>query len=261
MSRPEIRIAVLGLGEAGSAIAADLAAAGAHVHGYDPAVPTPPPGVHPARDEAAAVADCALVLSLTTAEEAMVALTAALPGLSGRDLVWADLNTSGPELKRHLDDVVSGAGSRFADVAIMSPVPGRGLRSPMVACGPGGPDVAAILNPLGACVQVLDEPSGVAATRKLLRSVFFKGMAAAVVEALRAAEHYQLDDWLREHIAAEFEQADREFAVRLENGTYQHAARRAAEMTAAAELVERAGLRPRISAAARDCLRDLAAPQ
>ena len=37
-------------------------------------------------------------------------------------------------------------------------------------------------------VEVIDGPIGAAATRKLLRSVFYKGLAAAVVEALAAAE-------------------------------------------------------------------------
>ena len=39
------RICVFGLGEAGSLIAADLAAAGVEVHGYDPAGVATPPGV------------------------------------------------------------------------------------------------------------------------------------------------------------------------------------------------------------------------
>lgn len=37
------RIAMLGLGEAGSALPADLVGAGASVHGFDPAAPTPAP--------------------------------------------------------------------------------------------------------------------------------------------------------------------------------------------------------------------------
>jgi len=37
---------------------------------------------------------------------------------------------------------------------------------------------------LGAAVEVVGERPGEAALRKLLRSVFFKGMAAAVLEAL-----------------------------------------------------------------------------
>ena len=52
MSAPPT-IAVLGLGEAGSAIAADLAAAGARVVGFDPVQPRPtassPPPTPPAR--------------------------------------------------------------------------------------------------------------------------------------------------------------------------------------------------------------------
>ncbi len=38
----------------------------------------------------------------------------------------------------------------------------------------------------GATAEVLQGPAGTAATRKLLRSVFYKGMAAAVIEALLA---------------------------------------------------------------------------
>ena len=34
---------------------------------------------------------------------------------------------------------------------------------------------------------MLDGPAGLAAARKLLRSVFYKGMAASIVEALDAA--------------------------------------------------------------------------
>jgi len=57
----------------------------------------------------------------------------------------------------------------------------------MLASGGGAARYAGMLNPLGADIEVLDGPAGLAATRKLLRSVFYKGMAAAVVEALEAA--------------------------------------------------------------------------
>jgi 3-hydroxyisobutyrate dehydrogenase-like beta-hydroxyacid dehydrogenase len=129
----------------------------------------------------------------------------------------------------------------------------------MVACGTAAADVAGPLNPLGAQIAVLDAPAGTAATRKLLRSIFFKGMAASVVEALRTAERYGLDDWLRAHIAAEFVAADAAFAERLERGTYQHAARRAEEMAAAVELTLAVGVEPHVGVAARDSLRALAA--
>jgi 3-hydroxyisobutyrate dehydrogenase-like beta-hydroxyacid dehydrogenase len=49
------------------------------------------------------------------------------------------------------------------------------------------------LEPLGAAVEVVGEKPGEAALRKLLRSVFFKGMAAAVLEALEAARKFGLE--------------------------------------------------------------------
>jgi 3-hydroxyisobutyrate dehydrogenase-like beta-hydroxyacid dehydrogenase len=95
------------------------------------------------------------------------------------------------------------------------------------------PPVTRLLSSLGAAVEALPGPPGAAATRKLLRSVFYKGMAAAVVEALRAAQAAGQADWLREHIAAELAAADEATAGRLERGSYQHARRRAHEMAAA----------------------------
>lgn len=75
----DLRIAVLGLGEAGGAIARDLVAAGARVHGYDPKVPAPP-GVVDTGSEAEAAAGSDLVLSVNSASAAVDALRAGLAG-------------------------------------------------------------------------------------------------------------------------------------------------------------------------------------
>jgi 3-hydroxyisobutyrate dehydrogenase-like beta-hydroxyacid dehydrogenase len=91
-------IAVLGLGEAGSAIAQDLVAAGAAVRGYDPAV-LPPEGVVGAAHEADAATGADLVLSVNSAKAALDALRAGCSGLRA-GAVWADLNTASPGLKR-----------------------------------------------------------------------------------------------------------------------------------------------------------------
>ena len=71
---------------------------------------------------------------------------------------------------------------------------------------------------------MLDAPSGSAATRKLLRSVFYKGLAAAVLEALWAAEAAGEEAWMREHLAAEIDAADRSLVRRLEEGSHRHRA-------------------------------------
>jgi 3-hydroxyisobutyrate dehydrogenase-like beta-hydroxyacid dehydrogenase len=249
-------IAVLGLGEAGGLIAADLAAAGATVRGFDPAVPAPP-GVVPAAGDADACRGAALVLSLTTAGESERALRQAMPGLAP-GAVYADANTASAGLKQRLAGLADRAGVPFADIAMMAPVPGRGLRVPMLVSGPAAVTAAALLNRLGGAAEPLPGPAGAAATRKLLRSVFYKGMAAAVVEALRAAEAAGCADWLREHIAAELAAADPATAGRLERGSYQHALRRAHEMAAAAEMLDELGVPPRIARASRDWLDELA---
>jgi 3-hydroxyisobutyrate dehydrogenase-like beta-hydroxyacid dehydrogenase len=252
---------VLGLGEAGSAIAADLAAAGAVVRGFDPRVPAASLGIIECDDDADACRGADVVLSLTTAHEAVDGLTAALPGLS-QAAIYADLNTSGSSLKRTLSSLAGGAGvTRFADVALMSTVPGKGLRTPMLASGPAADDYARLLGGLGAPVEVLAAPPGAAADRKLVRSVFFKGLAAAVTESLRAARAAGCEDWIRDSIAAELTAASEATVDRLERGSSQHARRRAEEMADAAGLLRELGIPPRVAVASEEWLRQLLAEQ
>lgn len=249
-------VAVLGVGEAGAAIVADLLDAGVTVRAYDP-VACVPRGAVTCAGEAEAVSGADLVLSVNSAAAARRALTAGIKGASGAT-VWADLNTAAPELERALATEAAVAGLDFADVSLMAPVPGRGLRTPMLASGTGASRYAGLLAPLGASVEVLHAPAGEAAQRKLLRSVFFKGMAAAVIEALRAASEVGLDEWMRGMIAQELAAADKSYAARLEHGSVQHAVRRHEEMVAAVELLVDLGVPPRIAAASRDWLADLA---
>jgi len=249
-------IAVLGLGEAGTPISLDLVAAGADVRGYDPLVAAPS-GVAGRADEADAVRDADVVLSLNSALDAEDCLRHALPALRP-GTVWADLNTASPGLKLRLASAASGRGAAVADVALMAPVPGRGLRTPMVASGPGAARFAAVLGAFGADVELLDGPPGAAISRKLLRSVFYKGLAAAVVEALAGARAAGCEAWLRENIATELAGFDAETLTRLEEGTHKHARRRAEEMAAATAQLRELGITPRVSGAAAALLSDLA---
>jgi 3-hydroxyisobutyrate dehydrogenase-like beta-hydroxyacid dehydrogenase len=252
-----VTIAVLGLGEAGSLLARDLAAGGADVRGYDPRVALVD-GVTPRSDEADAVRDADLVLSVNSAHDAFTALGNALGALRP-GIVWADLNTASAGSKQRLEAQCAGTGVAFVDVALMSPVPGRGLRTPMLAAGAGAEVFAALLSTYGAEVTVQAGPAGTAAQRKLLRSVFFKGLAAAVVEALAAARAADCEPWLTEHLRAELDAMDAPMLDRLVEGSRRHARRRAEEMDAAAEQVRELGVVPHVATAARDLLRDLQA--
>jgi len=265
--RHTLVIAVLGLGEAGSVIARDLVAAGVRVRGYDPAVTAAEPIID-AASEAEAAREADLVLSVNSAKAAVDAFKAGLTGLarlgqdkhdesrqqdeSARpDVLWADLNTASPGTKRQLAELAEHAGIPFADVAMMAPVPGRGLRVPMLASGTGAKSYAAVLEPLGADIEVLNGPAGLAASRKLLRSVFYKGMAASIVEALEAARAAGQEQWLHEHIAAELASSDAATVERITDGTRKHAVRRTAEMEAAADMLTELGVPPLMANASR----------
>ena len=248
-------VAILGFGEAGAEIAAGLSAAGARVRGYDPVAPAPP-GVVEAANDADACASADLVLSLTTAAEAEGALRQSLSGCT-KATVYADANTTSAGHKQRLAAIAADAGLPFADIAIMAPVPGIGHRVPMLVSGTGAQRTGDILADCGGSIQVLPGLAGLAATRKLLRSVFYKGMAAAALEALRAARSAGCEEWLREHLAAELAAADADTLARLETGSYRHALRRSHEMAAAAELLGELGVPPRIAEASRQWLEDL----
>lgn len=252
-------IAVLGLGEAGSEIAADLCSAGAVVRGFDPRVRAGA-GIVACDSDADACQGADIVLALTSAHEAGDTLRLALPGI-GPGTLYAEMNTASSGLKEQLARIAGGHGTAFADIALMSPVPGHGLRTPMLAAGPAAEPFAAAFRRLGATVEVLPGPPGTAAARKLVRSVFYKGLAAAVIESLRAARAAGCEDWIRENIARELATASAGTLERLENGSIRHARRRADEMAAAGELLQQLGVAPRIASASAQWLQQLVEEQ
>jgi 3-hydroxyisobutyrate dehydrogenase-like beta-hydroxyacid dehydrogenase len=247
--------AVLGLGEAGSRLASDLVSAGVEVRGYDPASVSAPGGVDRAGDAGSAASGAQVVLALTTASTALEAAESALRDLDA-GAIYADLNTTSPALKRDIAALAASAGALFADVALLGPVPARGLGTPALASGPGAQAFADVLGPLGMPVEVLSDRPGDAATLKLLRSVFMKGLAASVLESLRAAEAAGHRDWLEGEIAAVIGEPLRE---RLVEGSRRHAVRRLEEMEAARELLLELGVEPRVAAASAAVLDELAA--
>ena len=248
-------VTVLGLGEAGGRLAADLVAAGAEVRAYDPAAAPTPEGVVRFPDPLSAVTGESVVLSLTAASSARAAAESVLPGLLPGAL-YADLNTASPGLKRELAAVVERAGGRFAHVARLGPVPARGLGAPALASGPGARAFAALFEPLGMPVEVVSERTGDAAAMKLVRSVFMKGLAASAIESLEAARVSGHAEWLEDEIAAVI---GAPMLERLLEGSRKHAARRIDEMEAARDLLLELGIEPRIAAAGAAQLAELAA--
>lgn len=242
---------MLGLGEAGGRMAADLVAAGCTVRGWDPV--RRPAGITNADGVLDAVSGADVVLSLNAASVALdVAVSVA--GALGAGTLYADLNTAAPQLKRELAEALPVP---FADVALVGVVPSSGLATPALASGGGAERFAELFRPLGMPVEVVGSHPGDAAGLKLLRSVFMKGIAAAALESLAAADAAGVQDRVRADIAAVIGEP---LLERLLAGSREHAARRVDEMQAAAAYVEELGVEPRIASAAAAWLEQLRKP-
>ena len=244
-----MEVAVLGLGEAGGRIAADLAAAGVAVRGWDPA--RRPEGVPSADSDLDAVRGADVVLSVNSAAVALDAAARVAGGL-GPDALYADLNTASPRLKQEL---AAALPVPFADVALVGVVPSLGLATPALASGEGADRFAELFRPLGMPVEVVGKHPGDAAGLKLLRSVFMKGMAVAALESLEGARAAGVEERVHADIAAVIGEP---LLERLLSGSRDHAVRRVDEMRAAAAYLEELGVEPRVAAAAAELLAELA---
>ncbi|MDB5070289.1 MAG: 6-phosphogluconate dehydrogenase-like protein [Candidatus Eremiobacteraeota bacterium] len=255
-----ISIAVLGLGEAGSLIARDLARGGAAVRGWDPDLHGDLAGIPIASSFAEAVRGADVVLSVNWAIAALDVAREAFP-LLRPGCIYADLNTAGPSLKQELAAIVAPSGAAFVDVAMMTPVPPLGVRVPMFLAGDGAVALAGILRLFGTPLEIVGSQPGEAAARKLTRSVFYKGMSAAICEALEAARAAGVEDWLRGDITRTLATADASTLTRVVDGTHKHAKRRAHEMRDAVELLDELGVPATITRATVESLERIAAGQ
>jgi 3-hydroxyisobutyrate dehydrogenase-like beta-hydroxyacid dehydrogenase len=234
-------VAVLGLGEAGARIAADLVEAGCTVRGWDPA--RQPAGIENADSDLDAVRGADAVLSINAAAVALDAAAGVAVALGGNTL-YADLNTASPQLKRELAEALPVP---FADVALLGVVSSSGLATPALASGAGAERFAELFRPFGMPVDVVGPRPGDAAGLKLLRSVFMKGIAAAAIESLEAAKAAGVEDRVHADIASVIGEP---LLERLLTGSRDHAARRVDEMRAAAAYLEELGVDARVAAAA-----------
>jgi 3-hydroxyisobutyrate dehydrogenase len=238
-----MRAAVLGLGEAGSRYAADLVAAGWDVSGHDPAPVPTPQGVLRADSTAAAAMQADLAVGLSGP-----AAAAAVAAAAGRAMragsCYADLNSTSASRKREVAAALadSNPAVAMADVAVLAPVGRSGAATPLLISGPGAQQAAEAFRTLGADVEVLDAPVGAAAERKLLRSVFMKALAAAVLEATAAARAAGCEPWLRDQMAAELGPGGHALVDRLLEGSAKHAGRRISEVEASRELLRELGV-------------------
>jgi len=245
---------VLGLGEAGSLYAAGLLAQGWTVAGYDPVAADEPEGLVRAASAAEAVRGAQVVLSLVGARHSLGAAESAASSLED-DALFLDMNTADAVTKRSVAAVVGER--RFADVSVVGSVPAMRSAAGVVISGEAAAEAEKLFVALGAKTETAGDEPGAASARKLLRSVFMKGLGALIVEATEAGRAADAEDWVRGQIAAELTEGEISLD-RLREGKLKHAARRGAEAASAAELLDRLGVRPVMARAAAELHRERA---
>lgn len=232
-----MRFAIIGLGEAGSHFANDLVQIGFTVNGSDPELKRDlHPKVMVAKDNPEAVKDADIVWSVNyTSESKGIALEVA-PHLNP-GAIYCEMNTSSPATKKDIEHILQPINIHFVDLAIMAPVPGKGIKVPLMASGPGAALLAQKLQPYQLNLTVLNEITGDAAKRKLLRSIVYKGVAAVICEAVEAGENFGLEAYIREQISSIIGENDG-LIDRFLSGSRIHAKRRMHEMEAVVDMLE-----------------------
>ncbi len=233
----EMKIAILGLGEAGSHFANDLIKLGVKVFGYDP---NPVRGldasieVKNSNAEAAKDADIIFSANLSSIS---IQIAEELAGVLKPHQFFCEMNTSGPEKKKRIAEILKSAGVKVIDLAIMAPVPPKGIFTPLLASGEYVVEFLEKVNPLNLDLKILDNSQvGDAATRKLLRSIVYKGIAAVVCEAMEAGEAFGMESYIRGQISSLIGGYD-EIIDRFVEGSRTHAVRRMHEMEAVIEML------------------------
>lgn len=252
------RIALIGFGEVGQTLGADLLAAGAAVSAYDilfvhkDSVPSRALGavrVRAAANAKDAVRSADLVISAVTAEADIEAARSVAAGLAPGTF-FLDLNSSSPATKRAAEKIADAAGGHYVEAAVMTPIGFKRIASYMLL---GGPYSAAFIErarPLGFTGEVFSDTVGQAAATKLCRSVIIKGLEALLSESMLAARYYGVEKTVLESLSdllplPDWEQTARYLIARA----LEHGARRAEEMREAAKTVAEAGVEPLMSEA------------
>jgi len=166
------------------------------------------------------------------------------------------MNTSAPDKKIEISKILHSSGVQFVDLAIMAPVPPNGIKTPFLASGPGANSLMQKLANYRLNLEYLSAVTGDASTRKLLRSIVYKGVAAVICEAMEAGKAFDLENYIRGQISSVIGGND-ELIDRFVEGSAIHAGRRIHEMDAVCDMLIHKNIEPLLSVAAKNNLEKL----
>ncbi|HTW66803.1 MAG TPA: DUF1932 domain-containing protein [Bryobacteraceae bacterium] len=207
---PELRIGFVGFGEAAYHIAKGLRQPGiASITAFD--IQVTDKVRERARETQTRLAgtnrelaeSCDIMMSAVTADQAFTAAGQNAPFLTARH-IYADLNSVSPGVKQSIARAIGATGARFAEIAMMAPVPPYNHKVPMLAGGAGAPDFLAKLAPFGIAAEIVSREVGTAAATKMFRSIIVKGMEALLTECVLGASRYHADERVFASLAETF---------------------------------------------------------
>jgi 3-hydroxyisobutyrate dehydrogenase-like beta-hydroxyacid dehydrogenase len=252
-----LNVCLLGFGEVGQTLAAGLRARVTALSAWDVAFADGDSaqsraaarlGVS-APDVRTAVSQADLVISAVTAAQIGAAARSVAPHLL-RGAWYFDLNSCSPAAKAAAADIVTVAGGRFVEAAVMSPIEPRGAASPMLIGGDSAAEFEPVARQLGFTeLRRLPGKLGSASAAKMCRSVVVKGLEALILESLLAARRHGVEDVVLESLRGLRIDDWRQSARYMASRALIHGARRAEEMREVARTVGEAGLTPHMSSA------------
>ena len=255
------QVCLLGFGEVGQTLAEDLAATiNLALRSYDrkfsdpDSVPSRALRTHPCVEACnsaeSAARGCQLIVSAVTAAEDLSATESVVAGMD-QGCVYLDLNSVSPATTNAAAALVNGAGARYVEAAIMSPIGPRRIESPILLGGPHAEAFVTIAESLGFTgARFYSAELGRVSAAKMCRSVIIKGVEALITEALVPARRFGVESEVLLSLQDLLPGVDwTAHAHYLIGRSLQHGSRRAEEMREVAETVREAGLEPLMSEA------------
>jgi 3-hydroxyisobutyrate dehydrogenase-like beta-hydroxyacid dehydrogenase len=183
-------------------------------------------------------------MSAVTADQALKAAEQNSPHLTAGQL-YADLNSVSPGVKQSIARVIEASGARFAEIAMMAPVPPYGHKVPMLAGGKGAPEFVEKLAPFGMSAEIVSSEVGTAAATKMFRSIIVKGMEALITECVLGATPYNADERVFASLSESFPGIKwKELADYMVGRMVVHGERRAREMEEVAATLREIDIEP-----------------
>ena len=187
---------------------------------------------------------CDILMSAVTADQALHAAEQNAPHLTAQH-IYADLNSVSPGVKQSIARVIEASGARFAEIAMMAPVPPYGHKVPMLAGGAGAKEFVDRLAPFGISAEIVSREVGTAAATKMFRSIMVKGMEALITECVLGATRYHADERVFASLAETFPGINwKELADYMVGRVVVHGERRAREMEEVAATLREIDIEP-----------------